>query len=44
MNPHAIPEWLNYSAADYVASQESIAACDGSTISMVNRMGNKKSL
>lgn len=34
MNPHAIPEWLNYSAADYVASQESIAACDGSTISM----------
>ncbi|XP_057367235.1 transmembrane protein 87A-like [Daphnia carinata] len=34
MNPHVIPEWLNYSAADYIASEESIATCDGSTISM----------
>jgi len=36
MNPHTIPEWLNYSAVEYVASQESIATCDGSTITMVN--------
>ncbi|EFX88032.1 hypothetical protein DAPPUDRAFT_311546 [Daphnia pulex] len=34
MNPHTIPEWLNYSAVEYVASQESIAPCDGSTITM----------
>jgi hypothetical protein len=35
MNPHSIPEWLNYSGVESVASQESIAACDGSTITMV---------
>ena len=35
MNPHIIPDWLNYGGAEFIASEESIAACDGSTITMV---------
>ena len=37
LSPELIPNGLNYTAVEYIKSQEYIAACDGNNIILVRR-------